>query len=336
MSNINSQFGAKTETTAGTEVVVNRFWPVMETGEVSPDRHTADENGLRATGWVELQTGTRVAKAGGTIKPKFEWMTAGMGWWLLHMLGTTATTGPTDSAYVHTGTVGSLYGDSFTCQVNTPLYPAGTNQSMTMIGCKIPKWDLELKAGEGNKLEFSPEIDYRSMDDDTALASASYATAAPYTWFDVSTLTLGGTAITLDSLKISVDNNLKTKNYKLQSSGNVANEQTHAGRRKVEVEIEADFADLATWWNRYRATAAASTAAQLILTLTAADTGLTIGTSTQPTMTITIPKLRVEKIAGLMAKSPGEGVTQKVSCAARWDGSNSPITIACTSSDSTA
>ena len=118
MSNINSQFNAKTETTAGTEVVVNRFWPVMETGEVSPDRHTADENGLRATGWVELQTGTRVAKAGGTIKPKFEWMTAGMGWWLLHMLGATATTGPTDSAYVHTGTVGSLYGDSFTCQVN--------------------------------------------------------------------------------------------------------------------------------------------------------------------------------------------------------------------------
>lgn len=336
MSSINSQFGAKAETTHGTEVVVDRFWPAMEAG-FTPDRHTADEEGLRATGWVELMSGTRVAKAGGSLKAQFEVMTAGFGWWLRFMLGTTATTGPVDTAaYTHTGTIGSMYGDSFTAQINTPLFPAGTNQVMTFLGCKIPKWDLELKPGEGNKLIFSPEIDYVSMDDDTALASASYATAAPYTWFDVSTLTLGGTAIDLNSLKISVDNNLKTKDYKLKTTGNIAAEQTHAGRRKVTVDIEADFAALATWWNRYRATAAASTAAQLILTLTCADTGLTIPTSsTQPSLTITIPKLRVDKIADLMAKG-GEGVVIKATCEARWDASNSPITIAFVSSDTTA
>lgn len=336
MSNINSQFGAKVETTHGVEVVVDRFWPVMETGEVSPDRHTADEEGMRATGWVELQTGTRVAKAGGTIKPKFEWMTAGMGWWLRFMLGTTATSGPTDSAYTHTGTIGTMYGDSFTAQANVPLFPAGTNQVMTLLGSKVAKFDFELEAGEGNKAIFSPEINYVSMDDDTSLASASYATATPYAWFDISTLTLGGTAINLNKLKISVDNNLKTKDYKLKTTGNIAQEQTHAGRRKVEVEIEADFADLATWWNRYRSATAASTAAQLICTLTCADTGFTIGVSTQPTLTITIPKLRVDAIGDLMAKAPGEGVTQKVKCVARWDGSNSPITIALVSSDTTA
>lgn len=334
MSNINSQFGAKAETTHGTEVVVDRFWPVVEHG-VEVDRHTVDEQGLRATGWVELQSGTRVAKSGGTAKASFEWMTAGMGWWLRFLLGTTATGSPTDSAYPHTGTIGSMYGDSFTAQVNDPLNPAGTNQVMTMFGCKIPKWDLSIDAVD-EAVMLNVEIDFVSMDDDTALASATYATAAPYAGFDVSTLTLGGTAINVDKLKISVDNNLAVKRHKLKTTGNIGQEQTHAGHRKVEVEIEADFYDLTTWWNRYRSATAASTAAQLICTLTASDTGLMIGAGTQPSTTITVPKLRVDKFAELGVKAPGEGITQKVTSEARWDGSNSPLTILYTSSDTTA
>lgn len=335
MSSINSQAGAKAETTHGTEAVVDRFWPVLSQS-FDPRVARIDENGLRATGWVELMSGTRVARLGGSIKVQFEVMTAGFGWWLRFLLGTTGTAGPSDSAYTHTGTIGSMYGDSFTFQGNFPLYPSGTNQVMTFFGCKVIKWDLELGGGPDGKVLLSLDIDYVNMDDDTSLASASYATAAPYTWFDVSTLTLGGTAIELNSLKISCDNMLRTEDYKLKTSGNIANEQTHQGRRKIDIEAESDFAATATYWTRFRQTVAASSAAQLICTLTAADTGLTIGTNTQPSMTITVPKWRIDKIEGLEVKDPAEGVTIKPSGPARWDGSNSPITIAMVTSDATA
>lgn len=339
MSALNSQFGAKVETTAGTEVVVDRFWPVSNV-KFKPRRFTADEQALRATGIVERMSGTRVQNLGGTLTASFPLMTAGMGWWLRFLMGGTATSGPTDSAYTHTGTMAVLYGDSFTCQTNFPLFPAGTNQAITCVGCKVTKWSLSVEpTGEGNGdpgVMLEVEIDVSKFDDDTALASASYATALPYTWADLTTLTYSGTAINLNKLKISVDNKLKIEDYKLRASNPYANEQQDVGFKEVKVEVEADFYDLTTFWNVYRATTAASTAAQLIGTFTCADSGGLIGASTSPSTTLTIPKLRIDEFDDLEVGFDKTDVMQKITGVSRWDASNNPFTWAMVTSDSTA
>ena len=333
MSSINSQAGAKNETTYGTAATVDRFWQVMK-HTVKPKQYRADGEGLRASGWVERSDQVRLAIQGGTVDAEFEWMTKGMGWWLLHMLGTTGTTGPTDSAYTHTGTVGSLYGDFFTYQGNFPLHPAGTDQALTLAGCKIPEW--EISCDVDGKVMFKPKIDARSIADATALASASYASgAAPYDWVDV-LITLGGTALPATSWSIKCDNDLDVEKYRQQGSA-LHDEPTHKGRRKITVEFDKDFADLTAVWNRVRATVASSSMAQLVITITAPDTGLTIGAATQPSTTITIPKLRLDDIDGIGKDGPdGDGIMHKATGVARWDGTNSPITIAYVSADATA
>lgn len=333
MSSINSQTGVKDESTYGTAVTVDRFFQVMK-HDIKTAQYRADGEGMRSSGWVERSDQVRVANQGGEVDAEFEWMTTGMGWWLKHLLGTTATGAATDSAYPHTGTVGSLYGDMFTYQGNFPLHPAGTDQALTLAGCKIPEFELSIEVD--GKLMLKPKIDARSIADGTALASASYvAGGMPFNWVDCSA-TLGGTALPVGSFSIKVDNNLKTDRFKLQGSA-LKDQPTHKGRRKITVEFDKDFADLTAVWNRVRATVASSSMAQLIITFACPDTGATIGAGTQPSLVITIPKLRLDDIDKVGKDGPdGDGIEHKATGVARFDGTNSPMTMLYTSSDATA
>lgn len=332
MSSINSQLGVKDESSYGTAVTVDRFYQFNQLGDIDYQQVRLVPKGIRASGWAPVASQQRIAVQGATVPVELEWMTKGMGWWLKHLLGGTATSGPTDSAYTHTGTVASLYGDSFTAQGNFPLNPAGTNQAITFAGCKVPSWELSCSAPDGLMM-LKADIDARSVTTATSLESASYPSAmVPYGWIDLA-VTIGGTSVPVTDWTIKVDNALELERYKQQGSA-LKQEQTHAGMRKISFELTADF-DSLTQHNRVRATVDANALAQTVITATCADTGTTIGASTQPSTTITLPKCSFDKIDGV-GVNEGKGIMQKLSGEVYWDGSSSLMTIAYVSADSTA
>lgn len=327
----NSQVGVKDGSTWGTAVTVDRFYQFTDLS-FTPRQARFDGEGLRSSRFIERSDQVRVHPQGGEFDLEVEWMTKGMGWLLKHLMGVTGTTGPTDSAYVHSGTIGSLYGDFFTFQGNFPLHPAGTDQALTADSCKFPEW--ELSCDVDGKLMLKAKVDARSVTTATGLASASYASAAvPYEWVDVSA-TLGGTAIPLHSWSIKCNNNLDVDRY-LQQGSALKLEPTAKGRPAITVDFETDFSALATVYNRVRGANAAAAIAAFVVTATVADTGVTIGAATQPSTVITIPALRLDETS-VKKSAPGEGTRSPASGVVRDDGSNSPMTIAYTSADSTA
>lgn len=333
MSAINSQIGCKDESTYQTDVTVDRFWQFTN-ASLKTKQVRFDGEGLRSAGRGLRSDQVRVHKQGGELSLEMEWMTKGMGWWLKHMQGALATGAATDSAYPHTGTIATLYGDFFTCQGNFPLHPAGTDQAMTLAGCKIPEW--ELSCSMDGKVMFKPTIDAAEVDDAVGLASASYvASAVPNEWVDVS-ITLGGSALPVTGWTLKCNNNLDTERFHQRASA-YKSEPTHKGHPEITFEFDKDFEALATVWNRVRATVAANSMAQLIVTISCTDTGQTIGSATAPSTVITIPKLRLDDIDGLTVSGPDHGgIKSKGSGLARYDGSNNLMTILYTSSDATA
>lgn len=337
MSVINSQLGVKDETTYGTAVTVDRFYQFNRLGDLETFQYRGVSKGIRSAGWAPRSDQQRVALMGGTLPFEMEWMSKSMGWWLKHLLGGTATSGPTDSAYTHTGTVASLYGDFFTAQTNIPFHPAGTSQPVTLLGTKVPSWELSCEVSDGDEglMMLSGDFDAQQVVTSESLASASYTSGmVPYSWVDVA-VTIGGTSVPISKWSLKCTSNLKTDRLHQRGSA-LKQEPTHAGQREFEVELTCDF-DALTQWNRVRATVAANAFAQVIITCTIADTGTTIGSATQPSTTITIPKMRFDKIGGLGKEAPdGAGNEQTLSGPVLYDGSSSLVTIAYVSADSTA
>lgn len=337
MSSINSQLGVKTESTVGTAVTVDRFFQFNKLGDIETHQYRGRAKGLRATGWARRSDQQRVAIMGATVPFEMEWMTKGMGWWLLHLLGGTATSGPTDSAYTHTGTIASLYGDSFTAQGNMPFHPAGTDQAITMAGAKVTDWELscETSDGEDGLMMLSGTLDTITCITATALASPSYPSSMmPYSWIDLS-MTIGGSSVPISKWSLKCKSNLKTGRLKQKTSA-LQEEQTHAGQRELELEVVCDFSSL-TQWNRLRATVAANSLAAAVITATCGDTGALIGSATAPSTTITLPQWSIDKIGGIAKSAPeGEGAEQTLSGPILQDPSSNLCTIAYVSADVTA
>lgn len=332
MSAIGSQLGVKDETTYATGVVVDRFYQ-LASYDVETTQVRLRPKQIRASGWAPLSSQQRVAIQGGTLACEMEWMSKGMGWWLKHLVGATATGSPSDSAYTHTGTIGSLWGDFFTAQVDAPFHPSGTSQALTLEGCKVASWELKCSAPE-DLMTLSMEIDAAEVVTGTALASASYPSGImPYGWIDVA-CTIAGSAVTINSWSIKCNNNLDLERYHQRSSA-IKLEPTHNGFREIEFEIECDF-DSLTQYNRVRATASADATKAVVLTATMTDTGALIGSATNPSTTITIDAASFDEITGLGKDEPTGTITQTLSGVGLWDGTDSPLTIAYVSADSTA
>lgn len=324
---INSQLGVKVESTYGTAVTPDRFYQVTS-AKLKLDQYRGNDGGIRATGYGPRSDQQRVAVQGGTLELELPWFTKGMGWWLRFMLGATATTGPTDSAYTHTGTEGSLWGDVFTAQIDNPFTPSETSQPLTMAGCKISKWSLSCK--EGGEIVFKPTVDFQSLATGTSLASASYPSGMePMCWVDVG-VTIAGTAVPVTEWSIDYDPKLNTKRYFQQSSALKA-EPTAPSFRDLNLELTADFSSL-TQFNRVRA--ATTSAAQSACIITATDTGQTIGSSTNPSLTATFNKVSWYDLDGLGIEQ--KDTMQKLKAMGLYDGTNSRLILANVNSDATA
>ena len=327
---VNSQMGVKLESTYKTGVTVDRFYAYRKI-DVKLKQRRMRSKGIRAAGRYPRASTLRVANQGGTISFEMEWMTKGMGWWGKPMLGAVATGSATDSAYPHTLSVASRYGTFFTLQANVPLHPGDTAQPCTFLGCKLAKWKLELSV-DGHFL-FSGEIDFGDYTTATALATASYPSAMqPYVDVDGSA-TIGGSAVPLTAFALEVDPGLNLDRYHIRGSA-TKSEPTHNKMEEGKVTLGCDFSAL-TQHNRVRAANAAAAQAAVVLTLTDADTGVTIGTATQPSLVLTIPVCAFDDISGLTVDDGNDRIVT-LSGTVEYDDSNSPITILYTSADATA
>lgn len=326
MGAMDDQLGVKSESSYNVPVVVDRFFE-FESESIADTYGRTEGDPLRVgSGFVRQDRFTPYyAGAAGSLQMTV--MSKGFGWWLAHMLGAVSTGAVgTDGQYVHTGTEGTLFGKSFTLQVNRPFRPSGTNQPFTFAGGKVAEWTLS-NSVDGNLL-LDLGLDFASVATDTALATAAYPSSMePFSWAG-GYVTIGGSNYDVTEVSIQASNGLDVDRRQIRS--NTAKKEPTAARREGSFSISADF-DSLTQRNR----AAAVTRAGALASITAVWVAPTaIGGSTYPKVEVTIPAARFDEWSG--AREGTDAITQSLSGAIRYNGSASPITIAYTSADSVA
>lgn len=286
MSGILSQLGTKDEVTWGTAVVVDRF-NEMNSESIQMDVQRIESSSLRAGTRVQREDRWAVNRKGAEGDIEMEVMTKGFGLWLKRMLGTVATSGPTDSKYTHTATIATLTGVSFTTQVGRPFAASTTVQPFTYNGCKVANW--EFSNSVDGILMAKMGINAKDETTATALATASYPTGMELFTFAGGAITIGGSSVSIISdATVSGDNGLNTTRYGFGSQAK--NEQVEDHHREVTFSLSADFVDL-TNYNRYVSLTTAGAQAQVVLTWTGPTL---IGASSYPTLVITIPAARFD------------------------------------------
>jgi hypothetical protein len=320
-----TQVGVKAEGTYGTPVTVDRFFEFddesvsLDVGRIEGKAQRSGTRVQRSDRFVVDRKG-----AGGSLVVPV--MSKGWGFWLDKMLGTVATTGPTDSKSTHTGTIGTLLGKFFTYQVARPFNPSGTAQAFTYHGGKVTKWELS-NTVEG-LLMSKFDLDFEDEDTSTGLATASYPTAMEHLSFAGGVVTIGGSSVDVTDAKVSCDLKLKTNRRFLRGS-TLKKEPVETGWRELAWELEAEFTDL-TQHNRYVSATASGALAAIVLTWTAPTL---IGAASFPTLVVTIPAARFDKPAPTVSGT--DPLMQKIGGKVLFDGTNSPVTVAYGTADAT-
>lgn len=254
-------------------------------------------------------------------------MSKGFGYFIKHMLGGVATTGPAETTvYTHTGSEATLLGDSFTMQMNRPFHPLGTDQPFTFAGGKITEWTLA-NSVEGN-LMLDLNMDFASVATATALATAAYPTSMdPLSWAG-GTVTIGGSQVDLDEFALSVKNGNNVDRRKIR--GNTAKKEQTTGKREGSFSLKCDFESMAQ-----RDRAAATSRSGALAAIVGTWIGPTLlGTTIYPTYEVTIAAGRFDDWKA--ASADYDGIQQELSGAVTWDGTNSPVKIVYKSADTVA
>lgn len=323
-----AQVGVKNESTYGTAVVVDKFAEFYQ-DTVKPDHRRISSKNMRAGTRVARTDRFAVWRAGAGGDFGFEVLSKGFAFWLVHMLGTVATTGPAETVvYTHTGTIGDLKGDSFTYQTNRPFFPADTDQPFTFSGGKVSSWEMGCKVGE--PLMFRGSLDFQDYLTATGLASASYpsGTVEMFTFLGA-TVSIGGSQYDFsESFTVGCDNKLQTGDYRLRASG-LKQEPHESDFRAVTWALDADF-DSLTQFNRFASATAAGAVATVVATFAAPTL---IGSTLYPTITVTIDGARFDEFDNSV-----DGPTplkQKLSGTGLFDGTDSALTVAVKSVETT-
>lgn len=257
MSGVLAQLGVKDEVTWGTAVTVDRFFEFTEES-MALDAQRIESKAIRAGTRSQRVDRFAVNRKGAAGSVTMEVLSKGHGWWLKHLLGTVASGVLTDSTYTHTGTVGSLVGDSFTMQVGKPD-TADVVRPFTYTGCKVPSWKLSCDVDGIAMLE----VDVDAKDEDTAvsLATASYPASSELLTFVGGLLNVGAVATDIIDVTITVENGLKVDRH-FQRRSSLKKEQLENNWREITAEITVDFDSMAHY-NRFAAATAVGTYAAI-------------------------------------------------------------------------
>ena len=336
---LDAQLGYKLETTVGTAVTVDKFLEFNSEGfEFDPSY--IEPEGLR-TG-VKFRRGSRLVQSrkqvSGSLEVNHSTRLMG-GLWKL-ALGSSVTT-PTvvtaGQSWKQVHQTGDLLGKSATFQVGRPQ-PDGTVKAHTYSGCKCSGWELSISDNEIAK--FSMDIDGWDESTATALATASYVSAAEFSFMQVSAFTLGGTVsgttelsvaggtaptAVVKSISLKGDNALATERYGLGNAG-IKKEQLENGIPTITGTFDAEYIQ-SDFYTPFKA----NTATTLYLKVE----GSVIGSSSdKDTIEIIAPQIRIKK-ATPQVDGP-DIVGQKVEFEVYSDGTNNPFQVKLISGDSTA
>lgn len=257
-SGLASQFGAKAESTWGTQVTPDVFIPIVSES-LGVDQPRLESNsiiaGRRVMDTTQFARGMRTV--GGDIGMELPTNSAIARLLLEHMFGAVSGAGP------YTYTPGELYGKGLTMQVGVPGVD-GTVRPKTYSGCKINTWEIAWTAGEIVTLGLG--IIAKEEDTSTALTSASYAASAatPFIARQV-TATIGGTSVCVKQGTLSGDNKLERR---WCSGSNVTSEPIEAGLRDYTGSLLLEFTD----YTQYDRFVAGSTAAVVVTFATSSTT----------------------------------------------------------------
>ncbi len=330
MSGSLTQFGIGIETTYGTAVAPTKFFEITkEDFKGKYERIQADALSAayvdRSDRWALNPKG-----AGGSVE--LEVLTKNFGNWLKFLMGTVNTTGPAETtAYTHTGTIGNLTGKYFTAQVGR-AQTDGTVKPWTYEGGKVT--DFEFSNAIDQTLKCNISCDFENEQAPTSPAGAYVlATNVPAVGAEIltwqgGTITVGGSTVDMSDFSVKVDNALKTDRFYIGSAAN-KKEPNQDGKRKVTWSFKTPYDNASFWQKVSSATLSGSQA-----TIVAKWSGLTLlGTTIYPNITITIPYARFDEGG---PNVEGQGLLeQSMSGVGLYDGTNSAITVAYQTADTT-
>jgi hypothetical protein len=325
MTTMSTVLGVKDEVTYGSPTTVDRFFELNDES-IEPVTWRYQSNAMRSGLRVAASTKSEPALIGAAGSISLDVPTKGFGWWLKHMLGATATGSVSDSNYTHTGTVGSLYGDFFTMQVQRAFNPSGTLQQFTYHGGKVTSWTLGCDMD--GVLVFDADLDFEDVDTSTAAATVSYPSdTRVFSWAGGS-MTIDGTSKEMYNFSVSVDNALKT-DRRYQRTSPLKKEPVEDGVRTISWSALIDFTDL-TEYNRLVSNTRADIFEQVIATYVGP---IAHGGTTLPQVQITLPAARFDTGA---PTSNGQAITAQIGGEVLWDLTNSPVTVTYRTTDATA
>jgi len=251
-SGISAQLGIKTETTAGTGVVVDRFYE-FNNESMMFNIERLESAGLR--GGNPVLPSTMWTPGGQSVSGdvSLELHQKSFGLWFQHMFGTVATTTPGGGTLSrdHTFTPGDLP-VSFTMQIGKPD-SLGVVHPFTFTGCRVATWELANTVGEIGMLNLS--IVGMSSTTATGLATATYPTADALLVFRQATLNVAGAPIDVRGMTISGDNGLNPDRPVLGSA--VPKVATEATMKNYTGTIDAYFSGLTAYTRFVNGTEAA-------------------------------------------------------------------------------
>ena len=324
-SGLAAQLGAASETTWGTAVTPDHFYEFLsEDINLKVDR--LESKGLRANNRV-LRT-DRWAATQQRIEGKidFEVPTKGMSLWLKNALGSTTITTPSGAtnARLHRSVLSDPYGLGLTVQVGRPD-SSGTVQPFTYAGVKVDQLSLSNSVGDFLKAEIN--LVGKSESTGTSLATATYpitsgSAAYQYLNWTQGAVTIGGSAVgVVTAINVDINNNMKSDRYFLGAA--TMSEPIIAAMTEISGSMTVEFDGL-TNYNRF--------VNGTIAAVTATWTGSTaIEGSTYPSLLVNLANVRFDGDTPNV-KGP-DVITHDLKFKALYDGTNGPIVIDYTTSD---
>lgn len=330
MSGSLTTFGIGTESIYGTAVNVNKFFEI--TKEDIKGNYTRQQASALSSSFVDRSDRYAVARKGASGSVDVEVLTKGFGNWLRFMTGTVNTSGPAEtSAYTHTATVGSLYGDTFTAQVGRATLD-GTVKPWTYEGGKVTDFsfsnqvDQTLSCSLG--LDFEAESSPDSPTGAYALQTATNVAGAEVLAWQGGTITIAGSTIDISEINVKCDNSLNVDRFYINSAAS-KKEPSQDGKRAITWSFKTPYADNNFWKKVASATASGATG-----TISATWSGLTLlGTTIYPSFKIDLPVARFDE-GGPSVDGPGM-LDTTFTGVGLYDGTNSPLTLTYVTADAT-
>lgn len=243
-SGLNLQVGTAEESTYGTPVTVDRFFPVTGeslTNDVARDESEGIIPGQRVIKSEQWYAGKKAVS--GDIPMEIE--TKGFGRWFKHMLGGVATSQPdaanSPTVYKHTFTPGDLP-TSLTVQVGVPDTGTGTVRPFTYHGCVIGSWKIE----QTDKFAvLTVSLVGEEEENSTALATASYAAGRRQFSWTSTTHTIDGSPVSVSSWSCEGTNSLAEDRY-FQGS-QLRKRPEEQGLRAYTGSVDGEFESLTAY-----------------------------------------------------------------------------------------